>query len=69
MSENKGIAHERVMLLKRISTRRLSKDTDDTITQIMKNNSNNREQTASKINMIIDSSKTEGEIMEKLSKL
>ncbi len=74
MIEKSGIGHERVMLLHTISERNLSNHMDDLIMQRIANSAPpkdhaTREAEAARINAIIDSSKTEAEIMEKLSKL
>ena len=65
---------QRALMLKRYMDRSLSNDTRDALTKHIVNcapkaDHATREAEAARINAIIDSSKTEAEIMEKLSKL
>ena len=62
--------HERAMLLKRFMDLNISMDIQEAIAEIFRNIPEElKEVLAQKINQIIDSSKTEQEILEKVAKL
>ena len=70
MNEKIGIAHERALLLHTISARKLSRDMDWKIAQhIGSFKENEKEQEAKRVRTIIDSSRTEAEMLEKLEQL
>ena len=73
MNEKKGIAHERIIMCSRFSQRNLSDSVCDMISSHIgsfdSKGHETREAEAKKITEIIDSSTTEAEILEKLSKL
>ena len=73
MNEKRGIAHERAVMFSRFSQRNLSNSVCDRIASHIgsfdSKDHETREAEAGKITAIIDSSRTEAEILAKLAEL